>query len=428
MSNPDEATGLTQLQRAVRRALHHLYDPRELRRSPLPLMLGLAEPLADPAALRQTLVGAIARLAPPPGTPVDSNAARIHQVLTYRFVEQSAQQQVADDLALSIRQLRRLEAAACEVLAAALAQRHHVDLAALARSALPAASPLPPEPPAPTPAAMPDAEQELAWLQRSAVPELGSMPRLIAAAVATVEPLAQARRVTFDLRVPPDLPPVYAALPLLRQALINVLSALLDQVQDGPILLRLDDTEGQVIVEVAAGAEVEVVPSDPAVTARSLELARRLAVLAGGQLEGDVPADIRRGVRLVLPAAEQAPVLVVDDNEDALRLMERYLAGSPFRFIGTRNPEEALPAALAHRPTVIILDIMLPGVDGWELLGRLREHPGLGAPAIVISTILPQEPLALALGAAAFLQKPFTQEEFLAAVRRLASPPAPAAH
>ena len=172
----------------------------------------------------------------------------------------------------------------------------------------------------------------------------------------------------------------------------------------------------------------EIVPGDAAVSARSLELARRLAELAGGRLEGDTPADVRRGLRLVLPAAEQAPVLVVDDNEDALRLMERYLAGSPFRFIGTRNPEEALPAALAHRPTVIVLDVMLPGVDGWELLGRLREHPALGGPAIVISTILPQEPLAAALGAAAFLQKPFTQEEFLAVLRRQANRPATAEH
>ena len=129
MSIPDEAAGLAQLQRAVRQALHHLYDPLDLRRSPLPQMLGLAEPLADPAALRQALVATIARLAPPPGTPVDSNAARIYQVLTYRFVEQSPQQEVANDLALSIRQLRRLEAAAVEVLADALAQRYHVDLA-----------------------------------------------------------------------------------------------------------------------------------------------------------------------------------------------------------------------------------------------------------------------------------------------------------
>jgi CheY-like chemotaxis protein len=408
----------------MRRALHHLYDPLYLRHSLLPQLLGMAENLADPAALRQALIAAIGRLAPPPGTPVDSNSARIYQVLTYRFVEQSPQQQVAADLALSIRQLRRLEAAAAEVLAAALAQRYQVDLAALVPPRLAAAEPHPPGVPASKSGEMPDAEQELAWLQRSAVREPGNADRLLAAALATVQPLAQVRRVTFDLQTVPDVPPLFAALPLLRQALINILSALLAQVQDGAILLNVQSTAGQVIVELRLKERAAIVPGHAGDSARSLALAQRLTEVAGGRFEGDASALLNRGVRLVLPAAEQVSILVVDDNEDALRLMERYLAGSHFRFLGTRDPEAALAVAIAQRPAVIVLDVMLPGVDGWELLGRLREHPDLGGPAFVISTILPQEPLALALGAAAFLQKPFTQEEFLAVLRRQASPPA----
>lgn len=417
--NPEQTAGLALLQREVRRAVHHLYDPQHLRRSPLPQMLGMAENLADPAALRQALIAAIARLAPPPGTPVDSNSARIYQVLTYRFVEQSPQQQVADDLALSIRQLRRLEAAAAEVLAASLAQRYHVDLAALARVTSAAAHA--PELAAPGPAEMPDTEQELAWLQRSTVREPASLDRLIAAALATVQPLALARGVTFDLHAAPNIPPVFVALPLLRQALINVLSALLARVQDSALLLHLDAAAGEVVVELGGSGRARMASGPTDGYARSLELARRLTELAGGRLEDDDYT-----VRVVLPAAEQVPILVVDDNEDALRLMERYLAGSHFRFLGTRNPDEALATALSQRPAVIVLDVMLPGVDGWELLGRLREHPDLGSPAIVISTILPQEPLALALGARAFLQKPFSREEFLAVLRPQASPPATA--
>jgi CheY-like chemotaxis protein len=427
-SNPESSAergiGLALLQREVRRALHHLYDPVHLRRSLLPQLLGMAETLADPAALRQALIAAIGRLAPPPGTPVDSNSARIHQVLTYRFVEQSPQQQVAADMALSIRQLRRLEAAAAEVLAAVLAQRYQVDLAALVPPRLAAAEPYPPGVPASESGEMPDAEQELAWLQRSAVREPGNADRLLAAALATVQPLAQARRVTFDLQTAPDVPPLFAALPLLRQALINVLSALLDQVQGATILLDVRSTAGQVTVELRLEECAAIVPGQAGDSARSLALAQRLTEMAGGRFEGDAPALLDRGVQLVLPAAEQVSLLVVDDNEDALHLMERYVAGSQFRFLGTRDPEAALGVAMAQRPAVIVLDVMLPGVDGWELLGRLREHPDLGRTAFVISTILPQEPLALALGAAAFLQKPFTQNEFLAVLRRQASPPA----
>jgi len=66
------------------------------------------------------------------------------------------------------------------------------------------------------------------------------------------------------------------------------------------------------------------------------------------------------------------------------------------------------------------LDVMLPGIDGWELLGQLREHPQTSCIPVVVCTILPQEPLALALGAAAFLRKPVSREALLSALDRTA--------
>jgi CheY-like chemotaxis protein len=61
---------------------------------------------------------------------------------------------------------------------------------------------------------------------------------------------------------------------------------------------------------------------------------------------------------------------------------------------------------------------MLPGVDGWELLSQLREHPRLAAVPFLISTILPYGELASALGAAEFLPKPVSREALLAALDR----------
>jgi CheY-like chemotaxis protein len=64
------------------------------------------------------------------------------------------------------------------------------------------------------------------------------------------------------------------------------------------------------------------------------------------------------------------------------------------------------------------MDVMLPGMDDWDLLGRLRAHPRMHATPIIACTILPQEKLALALGAAGFLRKPISRETFLAALDR----------
>jgi CheY-like chemotaxis protein len=65
-----------------------------------------------------------------------------------------------------------------------------------------------------------------------------------------------------------------------------------------------------------------------------------------------------------------------------------------------------------------VLDVMLPGIDGWELLGRLREHPQTKDVPVVVCTILSQQQLALTLGATDFLRKPITRDAFLATLDR----------
>jgi CheY-like chemotaxis protein len=147
-------------------------------------------------------------------------------------------------------------------------------------------------------------------------------------------------------------------------------------------------------------------------------MARQLVELSGGSLQ-TLPSEDARcpfAVKFILPTAEERAVLVIDDNADTLQLFQRYLEGSRYLFIGTSDPEQALSLAEELAPQVIVLDVMLPGIDGWELLGRLRAHPAIGDKAIIVCTILPQERLALTLGAAAFLRKPVSRSALLSAL------------
>jgi CheY-like chemotaxis protein len=66
-----------------------------------------------------------------------------------------------------------------------------------------------------------------------------------------------------------------------------------------------------------------------------------------------------------------------------------------------------------------VLDVMMPGRDGWTLLGQLREHPGTCDIPVVVCTILSQEGLATALGAADYVRKPVSRSQFLAVLDRL---------
>ncbi len=148
--------------------------------------------------------------------------------------------------------------------------------------------------------------------------------------------------------------------------------------------------------------------------AENLSMAQELVELAGGRLTLGEPSASGLLARLWLLPAEQMPVLAIDDNADTLKLYERYLSGSPVPADRHAGPAPGAPLAEQLDPAAILLDVMLPGMDGWELLGRLREHPLTAGVPVIVCTILPQEQLALALGAAAFIRKPVTREALLA--------------
>ena len=103
--------------REVRQALVHLYDPAVLRHSTLVRLLSLETDQDPVASLRSILEDEIEALRPGADVPSDSNAWRVYHILHYRYVEQSPQNEVAKDLAVSVRQLRRQERSALELLA-----------------------------------------------------------------------------------------------------------------------------------------------------------------------------------------------------------------------------------------------------------------------------------------------------------------------
>jgi CheY-like chemotaxis protein len=96
--------------------------------------------------------------------------------------------------------------------------------------------------------------------------------------------------------------------------------------------------------------------------------------------------------------------------------MERYLAGTPYRFAGVRDTRNAVAMAEKIRPGAIVLDVMMPEKDGWNLLGQFRQHPAIKDIPVIVCTILAQRDLALALGADDFLRKPVSRQILLAAL------------
>ena len=409
--------------RELRRALYHLYDPAALRGSPLVGLLGLEQRGDPPSVLRRTLLETIESLRPGPHVPPQSNAWRVYHLLSQRFTEQSTQREVATDLALSIRQLRRQEQLALRVLADYLWNRYNLQDKEPEQAS---AEPAPAEAIVSPNGVAPSREQELEWLKRSSPTEAVHIAELITSQLKVVGPLMASLGVSADCALASDLPLTTVQTTTMRQALVNLLTAAVRAVPGGEVHISATSQAQQIVICV------EPLPQGAALGSsqnyqENLEMARQLVALSGGELqivfkEGEAGSF---SARLTLPAAAQVVVLVIEDNADALQLMQRYLAGTRYRFVGTRDPEEGLARAEELGPQVILLDVMLPGIDGWELLGRLREHPKTRTIPVIACTILPQEQLALTLGAAAFLRKPISREALLAALDRQLGPPSP---
>src|SRR5688572_10645954 len=82
------------------------------------------------------------------------------------------------------------------------------------------------------------------------------------------------------------------------------------------------------------------------------------------------------------------PVLIVEDDLNSLYMMERFTQSSGCRALGTTRGENALALARQEKPDVILLDLMLPGMTGWEVLQALRADPMTQPIPVIICTAL----------------------------------------
>jgi CheY-like chemotaxis protein len=413
MPETSDAWGTPELLRDLRRALRHLYDPDALRANPLARLL-LIDPDDAATALRNVLTEAIQALKPASSVSRQSNAWRTYTTLSARYIQQFPQAEVARALGISERQMRRQDSLALRSLAEYLRTRYDLSFGGR-RSTSERARSAAAQPEGALP---PSREAELRWIQQSQASEPLRLPTLVEGLLQTVQPLADRLEVALEAQIPPALPALTIQTAPLRQALLTLLAAFVRALPGGAIAITAEAREAsadRLFIRLVPRSAPEAPPFRADSLAGCLEAARELVELTGGTLQ--LRAAPERGAP---PAAEIAywldsrpTVLVVDDNQDALQLVERYLAGSRFAFVGTAEPDQALALAERCAPRLIVLDIMLPGVDGWELLERLREHPNTCRIPVIVSTILPQAELALALGAAAFVQKPVSRAALL---------------
>ena len=125
----------------------------------------------------------------------------------------------------------------------------------------------------------------------------------------------------------------------------------------------------------------------------------------------------RRAGEVVSGAARKKRVLVVDDQPRVTRFVEIFLKLKGFDVISTTSGREALELVVSRQPDIMLLDIIMPEMDGFEVMRRLRTFSMI--PVIAISASPGKHRGAEAIGADDFLPKPFQTEDMLKRINRL---------
>lgn len=116
-------------------------------------------------------------------------------------------------------------------------------------------------------------------------------------------------------------------------------------------------------------------------------------------------------------------VLIVEDTPSEMELISHYLTEGGYSVIGAVSAKAALNQAIEQKPDVVITDVVMPGMSGFELCRSLKKHPATENVPIIICSSKSQEIdrlWGMKQGADVYLTKPFTREQLLRAVRAVA--------
>lgn len=281
---------------------------------------------------------------------------------------------------------------------------------------------------------------------------------LIEEVAGTVQPLVEKNRNTLVIRCEESVGSIYGDMTKVRQVLLNLLSNAAKFTEQGMITLkvsreRANDSEWIVfkVADTGIGMTPEQVSNlfqtftqaDASTTRKyggtglGLALSQRLCQLMGGEITVTSEPSLGSTFTITLPTIVNGKdmqsdalallendenmlysqqidsgdwtgtlVLVIDDDPAVCDVMTRYLTQEGFMVESASSAEQGKQIAQDISPDIIILDVLLPDSDGWNVLTWLKSHPELAGVPVIMLTIVEDKERAFSLGAANYLTKP----------------------
>lgn len=269
---------------------------------------------------------------------------------------------------------------------------------------------------------------------------------IVRGAMSTAVGLTKNKPIELVSEVDDDIPLIVADKIRIRQVLLNLLSNAAKFTDEGTITVRAV-RDGNTVVFSVADTGIGI-PADKLDTifeefrqadegsSRSYEgtglglsICKRLVEMHGGTIwvestpgEGstfffslplhDVPAqDAEEPANLLSQQRDGLPLLVIDDDPSVVDIVASYLKDDGYTVHGISDSRRALDEIRRIQPAAIVLDVMMPYKDGWQVLTEIKTDPELHAIPVLLYTMLDENRLGMSLGASAYLVKPIDEAQ-----------------
>jgi PAS domain S-box-containing protein len=291
-------------------------------------------------------------------------------------------------------------------------------------------------------------------------PETFEVEAIVRDVVTTIQPLAQKNANKLEVHTASGIGSMHADLTKVRQSLFNLLSNACkftegglvrlevgrDPRESGWLTFRVSDTGIGMTPEHLAKLFKPFSQVDPSATRRfggsglGLAITRHFCQAMGGDIAVESRVGVGSTFTIRLPAVvgEAAAddkaakverdgarkglrgdtVLVIDDDPSTRDALAQYLGKKGFRVETAAGGDEGLERARAIHPAAITLDVVMPGLDGWQVLAALKADPDLADVPVVMLTMVDDRNKGFRLGAADYLMKPVDPERLTSVLRR----------
>ena len=292
-------------------------------------------------------------------------------------------------------------------------------------------------------------------------PENFVLEPLIDTCLRTIEPMVKAE-VALSKQIEPNLPSLFTDQDRLQQILINLLSNAVKFTEKGAITVSARSYDGRNVAIAVIDTGIGIPPDaldrifdefqqvDSGSTRQyggtglGLSISRHFARLLGGsisvqsvvgrgstftvtlpfifELQDSLPQRQTAGIDQVRsePPHGERIVLAIDDDPNVIYLLRENLADAGYRVIGATNADEGRHKARDHKPFAIILDILMPQEDGWQLLHEIKGDLATRDIPIIVHSVVDNRELAYRLGAFECLLKPLDRDAMVATLARIA--------